>query len=215
MSDATAPSPVLTMREEGPPTPEDILMSMPRIRPMAALACAQGTDIETEAEVLYLTVNHLKPRRIVELGTRQAISTRIIAAARQGHPRDRLDGYFITIDPADCRPYLQGVEVEFVQATGEEVFATLALFADLLMIDTDPHDFEQTTRWLETWVRDRLNPGGVALFHDIIPGRPEIQVADAVRAWLPTAPGWTWHEYRPTGTPAHGPYGLGMLWRPR
>ena len=52
-----------------------------------------------------------------------------------------------------------------------------------------------------------LVPGGVAVFHDIVAARPEIQVAEAVRDWVGEQPGgWRWQEFP-------GTWGLGLLWK--
>ncbi len=47
----------------------------------------------------------------------------------------------------------------------------------------------------------------MAVFHDVVTVRPEIQVAQAVRDWLREQPPvWRWQEFAGTS-------GLGLLWR--
>ena len=171
--------------------------------PAEVVVHGTGTDVEEELPILYALTMLLRPAMMVELGTRQGTSTRTLALAAQ-----KVGATFVTIDPVDCRPYLEGVNCIFLQATGEETYAQgLVAPCDLLFLDTDPHTRDQTMMWLETWVKDLLLPGGVAAFHDTIPARPEIQVVDAVRAWISDKPGWIWHELP-------GTYGLGLLWKP-
>jgi len=175
---------------------------------------AHDTDLEAEAPLLYSVVRLLKPRRVVELGTRHGISTRVLAEGLDG------DGALYTIDPEDCRPHLDHVACTFIELPGEAAFERApGLWADVLFIDTDPHSYDQTLGWLDTWVQHRLVAGGVAMFHDIVPARRDIRVADAVRDWLKPRrrEGWSWVEYRPPRRRdlTYGPYGLGLLWRER
>lgn len=195
----TSPSPAAA-------TPEQLKEWEPA--PIEAIAHGLGTDIEAELPLLWAVTMLLRPKIVVEIGTRQGISTRTLA-----HAVTATGGLLYTIDPEDCRPYLQGVACRFIQATGEEMYERWAEPMEVLVIDTDSHTRAQTRMWLDTWVSNRLSQGGVALFHDIIPARPEIQVREAVMGWLEGRSGWIWNEYRSTAPVAIGPYGLGLLWR--
>jgi predicted O-methyltransferase YrrM len=189
--------------------------------PSIAIEHGRGSDIDQELPVLYALTMLLRPAVIVELGTRQGISARTLAQAAR-----RVGATFVTVDIAPCETYLDGVDCFFIRESAERVFSAIREpvetargftarqwagvpvfgWPDLLFIDLDPHTFEQTTVMLETWVQ-ALRPGGVAAFHDIVPARPEIQVAEAVREWVATRPDWMWHELP-------GTYGLGLLWKP-
>jgi predicted O-methyltransferase YrrM len=144
----------------------------------------------------------VRPELIVELGTRWGTSTRTLI-----HAAGQWGGKVVTVDPADARPYLAGLPCEFMQKTAEELFRVWNRPVKMLFIDTDPHSYEQTRRWLDTWVQTWLADGGVAVFHDVLSARAEIQVAQAVRDWLREQPRvWRWQEFS-------GSSGLGLLWR--
>jgi hypothetical protein len=153
-------------------------------------------------------VRGLNPRLIVELGTRQGVTTRTLAYAA-----DKMGAFFYTIDPdPSCEVFLGSIRdpeyCVFLNMTGEAAYERKVVQKpNLLLIDTDPHTKDQTRMWLETWVEQCLAADAVVAFHDTVPARPEIQVADAVREWLPSHPGWVWRELQTT-------YGLGLLWKP-
>ena len=173
--------------------------------PPLAIAHAVGTDVHEDAPLLYALIRAYQPSLIVELGTRQGTTARTIAQAAR-----EIDAQFITIDPdPGCHgfiaPYVTPRYFEFRQMTGEQAFGSLA--PDLLFIDTDPHTYDQTRMWLETWVKDALMPGGVAAFHDTVPARPEIAVGRACREWATIHPDYVWREFPTT-------YGFGILWKP-
>jgi predicted O-methyltransferase YrrM len=173
------------------------------------LSAAKGTDIEEDAPVLFALVEQLRPKVLVELGTRQGISTRIFAAAKPA------DSTLYTVDPVDCRRYLKGVECTHVVKAGEDFFNEFEGQADFLFIDTDPHTFEQTMGWMTTWVEKKLAPGGVAVFHDVQPAREEIRVREAVTAWLNgRRGGWKWLTFLPARALPVFNGGLGILWAP-
>jgi predicted O-methyltransferase YrrM len=151
--------------------------------------------------LLWAVASLVQPSLAVELGTRGGVSTRtLVEAARQW------GGRIVTVDPEDARPSLAGMSCEFRHASGEELFRTWSEPVGLLLIDTDPHTYRQTRRWLDTWVKTWLADGGVAVFHDVVAARPEVRVAEAVRDWLREQPrGWRWQEFAGTS-------GLGLLW---
>lgn len=173
--------------------------------PVDAVRHGKDSDIEGGLPVLWALVQLLRPRRVLELGTRQALSTRTLALALDAVGEG---GELLTVDPdPTCQPYVNGLpRTTFVCMTGEQAFTYLpALRPELLFIDTDPHTLEQTTRWLQTWV-SRVPSNGCIVFHDVYPARPEIQVTEAVEAFL--TPGWVWHTF-PVDE-----WGLGVLWTP-
>lgn len=192
---------------ECPPVPEEVF------------AAAKDTDFEDEAAMVFAIVALRQPRLVVELGTRQAVSTKAIAAALKTYEGSR----FITVDPDPaCQEYVAGINCEFLQATGEEVYEQELIGEpiDLLFIDTDPHTYDQTKLWLNTWVTRDLAHGGMALFHDVYPARPEIQVRQAIEDWLKDLQvSQPYHRLsfavmKPSGNALkYGPYGLGLLWK--
>jgi len=183
-----------------PEAREDYLRANPP--PPEAVVHAIGGDSEEDVCLLWSSVMLARPRTTVELGTRMGVAIRTLLHA-VGH----WGGRVVTVDPDDCRADLDGLACEFVWDTGEGLFGRWEGGVDLLYVDTDPHTYEQTRGWLDTWVDARLSPGGVAIFHDVVPARPEIRVAEAVRAWVAErGGGWLWQEFP-------GTWGLGLLWR--
>ena len=185
--------------------------------PAAAIEHAKGTDVESDVPLIYAATMIQRPRLIVELGTRTGMTTRTLAYAAK-----QLGARFITIDPDDCLDFIRDVEpCDFIRMTGEEAFNQQKIQApiDVLMVDTDRHTYEQSMGWLKTWVTHLLRPGGLAFFHDLYPpdDRVEIQVRQAVLDWLKRNPKYFWREFLAShdglAPLAHGPYGLGLLWK--
>lgn len=179
---------------------EDYVRAFPA--PPEAVDHGIGSDMEQDLPLLWAVTSLVRPETIVELGTRWGTSTRtLVHAARQW------GGRVVTADPVDARPSLGDLPCEFVHGTGEAFYDGWATPVGLLFIDTDPHTYDQTRLWLDTWVKTWLADGGVAVFHDVIAARPEIRVAEAVRDWLREQPHiWRWQEFA-------GTWGLGLLWR--
>lgn len=157
--------------------------------PLDAYVHGIGTDVEHDLKPLWCLTVAARPRVVLELGTRRAISTRTLA-----HACRRVGALLFTCDPdPTCAPFLRGVPAVAFRCTGEKLF-DMGLFppgsVDVLFVDTDPHSFEQTRGWLDAWVTRVLAQGGVALFHDVnardVSGapRPDIQVKEAITAWL-------------------------------
>lgn len=182
--------------------------------PNEAVAHAVGSDVQDDVPILYGLAMETKPAVIVELGTRQGTSTRTLAYAARA-----LGAMFYTVDPdPGCQNFIKDIlhpeHCIFLNMTGEHAFsAGVTPSPDLLFIDTDPHTYEQTKMWLETWVRVSLPSGCVAAFHDTVPARPEIQVGRAVLEWVmgegkPEGPrtNYIWRQFPTT-------YGLGVLWK--
>ena len=150
-------------------------------------------DIESDVDILWAVVKLLKPTVSVELGSRFGISTRVIADALSGVPRRRF--YAVDPDPL-CSEHLRGVDCEFVPTTGEAFFDSqqTGFRMNFCFVDVDPHGYEDTTRFLQ-YIERHLAPGGCAMFHDVVPQRPEIQVKEAVREWIRERPWWQWTEF--------------------
>lgn len=157
------------------------------------LSCTDGRG---DMDVLWAIVKELRPRLAVELGSRGCTSTRII---REAMPKK---GKMWAVDPdgVTVRAHLpEGVT--FIEDRGENVFWTWSEGpVDLLMIDTDPHSFLQTTMWLDTWISKYLSPHGLAVFHDTITS----EVGPALHEWTRVRPRWKLVEL---GTN----HGLGVL----
>lgn len=178
--------------------------------PGLAVAHAKGTDVAEDVHVLFSLVRGVNPAAIVELGTRQGVTAKTLAYGAM-----TVGATFDTVDPDHgCRPYLRDLihshYCRFHCMTGEHAYEQhVTPIPDMLFIDTDPHTYDQTKMWLETWVANRVSDHGVIVFHDTVAARPEIQVADAVRSWLryTKREDWRWVELQTT-------YGLGILWKP-
>ena len=156
--------------------------------PKVLMEISLRTDLEQETRPLYGLVRALKPNTVLELGTRRGISTRVIAQALVDNGRTTR---FVTLDPDDCSSYLEGVPIaEFQNVSGEDRFAHDPSHYDFMFVDTDPHSFEQTKLWLDTWVAQRLNPGGLAVFHDC----SRTGVGRALRLWARAHPAWELDE---------------------
>lgn len=169
--------------------------------PPEAVAHGAGTDAASDLALLWAVATLVRPRLVVELGTRTGVSTRTLA-----HAARAWGGLVLAVDPEDSRPFLDGIECEFLRMTGEALYSSSDLRPQLLYVDTDPHSYRQTRSWLDTWVRHRIPEGGVAVFHDVQETREGIRVAQAVRDWLREHPrGWRWQEFPGTA-------GLGLLW---
>jgi len=175
--------------------------------PADAVAHAVGSDVQDDVPLLYALGCAVQPAVIVELGTRQGTSTRTLAYLAK-----KIGAHFFTVDPdPGCQDFIKDLlhpeHCVFLNMTGEHAFsAGVTPAPDLLFIDTDPHTYDQTKMWLETWVRTSLPHGGVAAFHDTVPARPEIEVGRAVSEWVAGQPGYLWRTFPTT-------YGMGVLWK--
>lgn len=193
---------------------------------LVAEGCFHGksTDVQNDLPLLWTITRLLEPTSIIELGVRHGITSRTLA-----HAAMQYGGTVYGYDPDPrCAFYLQELfkngdyDYHFEAITGEQAWEKLhpqiigSGGVDMLMIDTDPHTREQTRGWLETWVLQGLAPGGVAVFHDIVPAREEIQVEAAILDFLCSshikATEWVYRRF-PTPGPYQYQYGLGLLWR--
>jgi hypothetical protein len=124
-----------------------------------------------DAEVLYAMVRHLKPRRILEIGS--GYSTLVTAAACSRNSADGHPGFFTAVDP-DPR-----VEVARLADGPDRVLRTVAqqlpleMFlelddGDILFVDGS-HSVKigSDVNFLVLDVLPRLRPGVVVHFHDI------------------------------------------------
>ncbi len=134
-----------------PTTREEYLHCYPA--PPEAVGHAEGGDSEADLPLLWAVASLVRPRTTLELGTRWGEGTRVLA-----HAAARWGGRVVTVDPCDAQPHLNGVNCEFVQARGEDYFRQWDAPVDLLFIDTDPHTYDQTRHWLETWVAGCAGP---------------------------------------------------------
>ena len=126
--------------------------------------------------VLYNLVRHINSLPdIVELGVREGFSTTAFAAALG----DKSRGYLTSIDPEwheelFKRHLMVDCMWKYHQMTGEERYRQLEAkghypYIDVLYIDTDPHDYEQTRMWLhEYWIQN-IRPGGYIMLDDCSP----------------------------------------------
>jgi predicted O-methyltransferase YrrM len=179
---------------------EDYLEIFPA--PPEAVALGVGTDSALDLPLLWAVARLVRPELAVELGTRDGISTRTLA-----HALGPWGGTVVTADPVNVQTRLADVPCQFVNMSGEELFEAWTTPVAFLYIDTEPHGYRQTRMWLDRWVQTWLTDGGVAVFHDVVGARPEVQVAQAVRDWLREQPRtWYWQEFP-------GTWGLGLLWR--
>jgi predicted O-methyltransferase YrrM len=180
--------------------PSEYLETFPA--PPEAIRHRLHSDTAQDLPLLWAVASLVRPELIVELLTRWGTSTQTLV-----HAAKQWGGRVVTVDPVDARPYLACASCEFIHKTGEELFRTWSTPVKLLFINTDPHSYEQTYAWLNTWVKTWLADGGVAAFHDVTATRPEVRVSQAVRNWLREQPPiWRWQEFAGTS-------GLGLLWR--
>lgn len=132
-----------------------------------------SSDIHDHLATIFGETVAARPRLIVELGTRDGISTRALLAAAEIS-----DAHLLSIDVADCSrlglPERLRARWTFVCAEdvafADEPFAAfcaarnLPPFADVVFVDTS-HAYEHTRAEIEKWTR-RLSPQGIMLFHD-------------------------------------------------
>jgi predicted O-methyltransferase YrrM len=170
--------------------------------PPEAIAHGAGSDCAEDLPLLWAVASLVRPELAVELGTRGGVSTRTLV-----HALAPWGGTVVTADPVNVQDQVADLPCQFVNMSGEELVADWTTPVPFLFVDTDPHSYRQTRNWLDKWVQPWLADGGVAVFHDVIASRPEVQVAQAVRDWLREQPRtWYWQEFPGTS-------GLGLLWR--
>ena len=151
-----------------------------------------ASDIRDHLPILFSEAVAARPRLIVELGTRGAVSTRALLAAAEV-----TGATVLSIDIADCSAtdipprfaarwrFEQADDVAFAGAPFEAFCAQqgLAPQAEVIFVDTS-HTYDHTRAELAAWT-PRLPPGGVMLFHDTNMGDGWFRRLDGVvsRGW--------------------------------
>jgi predicted O-methyltransferase YrrM len=148
-----------------PSTPNQVLAS--------AIGPSIPSDIRDHLGTIFYESISSCPQLLVELGTRDGVSTRALLAAAE-----IANAHVLSIDIDDCsnidlpdrfRQRWTFVCADDIAFAGEP-FATfcatrgLAPEADVILVDTS-HLFEHTRAELENWL-PRLRRGGVVMFHD-------------------------------------------------
>jgi predicted O-methyltransferase YrrM len=166
--------------------------------PHPALAEALGrwtdapSDIHDHLGTLFAEAVAARPRLIVELGTRGAVSTRALLAAAEV-----AGATMVSVDLADCSQpdmparfrarwnFAQGDDIAFAGAPFEAFCAARGLKpeADVVFIDTS-HTYAHTRDELAAWL-PRLAAGGVLMLHDTNMGRGWFRRLDGIvaRGW--------------------------------
>jgi cephalosporin hydroxylase len=152
--------------------------------PNPALAAALGprvnanTDIHDHLGTIFSEAVSVRPRLLVELGTRGGVSTCALLAAAEV-----ADAHPLSIDIADCSgvdlparfrarwSFVQADDVAYAASPFEAFCASRGLpaMAELILVDTS-HLYDHTRAEIAAWM-PRLAPGGVMLFHDTNMGR--------------------------------------------
>lgn len=131
------------------------------------------SDVHDHLGALFAEAVYARPRLIVELGTRGAVSTRALLAAAEA-----ADAHVLSIDIENCGstdipdrflPRWSFVQSDDVAFAGEPFAAFCAqrglpAAAEVIFVDTS-HLYEHTREEIAAWL-PRLAPNGVMLFHD-------------------------------------------------
>jgi len=137
-----------------------------------------ASDIHDHLGTLFYEAVSLRPRLIVELGTRGGISTRALLAAA-----DIVDAQVLSVDIEDCTridlparlrrrwTFLRADDVAFAGDAFAEFCAARGLppIAQVILIDTS-HTYDHTRAELAAWIPRLARPGAM-LFHDTHMGR--------------------------------------------
>jgi predicted O-methyltransferase YrrM len=132
-----------------------------------------NTDIRDHLGALFAETLAARPRLIVELGTRGAVSTRALLAAAEV-----CDAHLVSVDIEDCSAldmperftrrwsFVRSDDIAFAGAPFAAFCAARGLPAEAqaIFVDTS-HTYEQTKAEIEHWL-PRLAPEGVMMFHD-------------------------------------------------
>jgi cephalosporin hydroxylase len=147
--------------------------------PHPTLAAALGrwadapSDIHDHLGVMFAEAVAARPRLIVELGTRGAVSTRALLAAAEV-----AGAHVLSVDMVDCSAndieprfrerwsFALSDDVAYAGAPFEAFCAARGLpaLADAILVDTS-HRYEHTCQELAAWL-PRLSARGVIMFHD-------------------------------------------------
>jgi len=131
------------------------------------------TDMRDHLWTIFREVLLVRPRLIVELGTRGGVSTRALLAAAE-----IADAHLLSIDIEDCATielpdrfrsrwsFVQSDDVLFTRQGFEEFCRRRDLppLAQAILVDTS-HNYEHTRREIDAWM-PHLDDPGVMLFHD-------------------------------------------------
>jgi hypothetical protein len=134
---------------------------------------AAPSDMRDHLWTIFREVLLVRPRLIVELGTRGGVSTRALLAAAEIS-----DAQLLSVDVVDCagidlvdrfRRRWSFVQSDDVLFAGEPFDAFcrargLAPLAQAILVDTS-HSYEHTRHEIDAWM-PRLDDPGVMLFHD-------------------------------------------------
>jgi len=126
------------------------------------------TDISDHLLTLYTEALELKPRVIVELGTRDGESTRVLLKVAE-----RCQGFLVSVDVNDCSRVVSSDRWRFVRSDDVEFGRKWTDWAganglpkeiDFLFVDTS-HLYHHTYAEIQVWF-PHLGPGAKAAFHD-------------------------------------------------
>jgi hypothetical protein len=126
------------------------------------------TDISDHLLTLYAEAVEMRPKVIVELGTRGGESTRVLLKAAE-----RCSGTLVSVDIVDCSDTVSSNRWVFVKSDDVEFGQNwpewsrrhgLPETVNFLFIDTS-HQYEHTLKEIGTWF-PRLAPHAKAAFHD-------------------------------------------------
>ncbi len=119
----------------------------------------EANDIKEHEKHLEAFVVASKALYVVELGTRQGVSTRALLKGLA-----KTNGILTTIDIDDCSEYVKGLACEFIH--GDDMKVPLPTREiDLLFIDSS-HQFDHTLAEHQRWV-PCVKEGGFILLHDM------------------------------------------------
>lgn len=151
-----------------PPGPKLSLSRTDELGQVEEYARTRQTDISDHLVTLFSEAAAVRPRLIVELGTRDGESTFALERAAR-----LFDAYLLSVDIADCAFKSAYVKWSFVKQD-DVVFADefsvwcssrhLAPRIDVLFIDTS-HLYEHTRQELRVWM-PFLSPRGKMILHD-------------------------------------------------
>lgn len=158
-------------------------------------ACVTPSDIYQHLPMMVALVGQLDARKVIELGTRGAVST---IAWLYGLAQTEGKLWSVDIDPAPALPYDHW---KFVQGDDLDpnVFRELPDSADIVFIDTS-HAYQHTLAELNLY-RWKVRPGGRIVLHDTeleqpygLRRQPPFPVRRAVEEFC-AAEGFAWQNY--------------------
>jgi GT2 family glycosyltransferase len=152
--------------------------------------------------LVYAIVSLLKPKRILEIAQSQSTLTRTLLQAASSWR-----GKVVSITPSLTLAKDQALACEHLPVSSEEGYATWTAPVECLVIHPSTCDRETLCRQLDTWVKDRLCEGGVAIFATLNLAETRVDISQTIRGWLREQPrDWRWQEFAQNT-------GVGLLWR--